>query len=554
MNLKEKAKDVNKSKRPAEAGKEVKQHQNLGRRAEPKSSGKPSIYVWGVKPVGPACKRLYEELARSGLFYRNASGEVAELQADILCGETVTRLVPLAASEAVSTVEAYAEFWKSGEKGDVPTCLTTAQADVVLHSPFRRLLPMVLAVQDAPLLHWDAKERRCVFVERGYVRETATYVTGRKPAPSLPLDKAGDVLAEPVEECDYVSAADAARALGAMLTHALQSGGFLNGPAPMFLYLADDSQAGKTSMARCVPAIYGAEPALVTQREGGVGSMDESINAALASPSPFLLLDNLRNNFDSAHLEAVLSNQGPMEVRFLRGSALVDIRRKTFLASSNGYTTSRDLVNRTVLVRIRKRKGYKFNPLLPHQQIALRPTRYLAAVHALVRAWAEAGCPRAADDRLPFCADWAGAVNWMARELLGLEGHILDGMFDDANALSSHGAAIVRNIVLAARANNRLGEWVNTSELLLWLMDRQVNIRAHLPKRKDDAIGLGALLAGVFHSRETVLCEGLHFQRADTGFPSRSNWLYAVSGKVLKPDLNDLRKQAQNGQNEDENG
>ena len=50
---------------------------------------------------------------------------------------------------------------------------------------------------------------------------------------------------------------------------------------------ANESQAGKPLRQRLVRAIYGETAYQIARRDGGVGSVDESLGAALISGKPF---------------------------------------------------------------------------------------------------------------------------------------------------------------------------------------------------------------------------------------------------------------------------
>jgi hypothetical protein len=56
---------------------------------------------------------------------------------------------------------------------------------------------------------------------------------------------------------------------------------------------ANESQAGKTLQQRLVRAIYGETAYQIARRDGGVGSVDESLGAALISGKPFPALPRI---------------------------------------------------------------------------------------------------------------------------------------------------------------------------------------------------------------------------------------------------------------------
>ena len=93
-------------------------------------------------------------------------------------------------------------------------------------------------------------------------------------------------------------------------------------------------------------------------RSGGVGSLDESISAAMLGGRPFISIDNMRGRVDSQILESALRGHGHVDVRAVR-KAPVQISTHSFLwqLSSNGADMTRDLANRSIIVRVRKREA-----------------------------------------------------------------------------------------------------------------------------------------------------------------------------------------------------
>ena len=103
--------------------------------------------------------------------------------------------------------------------------------------------------------------------------------------------------------------------IASLITPALKSGGFIKGRVPADVAEADQSQSGKTYRQKVIAALYNEQLSLVTSREGGVGSIDESLNQALVAGRPFIQFDNFRGRFESAHLEAFLTAEGSFPCR-----------------------------------------------------------------------------------------------------------------------------------------------------------------------------------------------------------------------------------------------
>ena len=115
-------------------------------------------------------------------------------------------------------------------------------------------------------------------------------------------------------EFDFQTEGDKARAVASLISPALRTGGFLKGRVPADVAEADQSQSGKTYRQKLIAALYNERVSLVTNREGGVGSIDESLNQQLVAGRPFIQFDNFRGRFASAHLEAFLTADGAFPV------------------------------------------------------------------------------------------------------------------------------------------------------------------------------------------------------------------------------------------------
>lgn len=83
--------------------------------------------------------------------------------------------------------------------------------------------------------------------------------------------------------------------------------------------------------------------------------------------------------------------------------------------SSNDPRMSRDLANRSVVTRIRKRVGHDFK-LNPEKMVAGNPAHYLGCVVAIIRAWAVQGCPRSTGADHDFKV-WASSMDWIAQNI-----------------------------------------------------------------------------------------------------------------------------------------
>jgi hypothetical protein len=94
---------------------------------------------------------------------------------------------------------------------------------------------------------------------------------------------------------------------------------------------------------------------------GGVGSVDESLNTQLMARRPFIQLDNFSGKFNSPYMEALLTSERSFPVRVPHcREVIIDPSRFFVMLTSNGVETARDFTYRASIVRIRKREGHAF--------------------------------------------------------------------------------------------------------------------------------------------------------------------------------------------------
>jgi hypothetical protein len=215
--------------------------------------------------------------------------------------------------------------------------------------------------------------------------------------------------------------ADASRIIAAIITPALAMGGLLGDErAPALLCIADQSQAGKTYLQKCIAAVYGEVPYVVTRRKGGVGGMDESFSAGLLTGRPFIQIDNLRGDFDSEHIEAYLTAPAFNARVPHREETEVNTARFTVMLTSNGLNLTPDMQNRCSVVNLHKQPtAFEFTrfdegDLCAH--IKANQAHYLGCVLSVVRAWVNEGRPRTKEHRHNFRA-WAQSLDWIVQNL-----------------------------------------------------------------------------------------------------------------------------------------
>lgn len=207
-------------------------------------------------------------------------------------------------SAARSFFEKFARLvaWRQGENNESvlkPVNCPQEMADALLHSEEAlTVLPRVQGLINCPVVREVNGQPEVA--GRGYDDDTRLLITGGEMPPVVELKEAVPALLALLAEFEFQSEGDKARAVASIITPALKAGDFLKGRVPADVAEADQSQSGKTYRQKIIAALYNERVSLVTSRQGGVGSIDESLNQALVAGRPFIQFDNFRGRFDSA--------------------------------------------------------------------------------------------------------------------------------------------------------------------------------------------------------------------------------------------------------------
>ncbi len=331
------------------------------------------------------------------------------------------------------------------------------------------ILPEISVITASPVLVPDGNGQP-VLLENGYHPVAGgVLVTGKVKVPTVSLAEAKEAVVGLLADFDFLTPGDHARALVSFISPALRIGGWLKGNFPVDVAEADQSQSGKTFRQRMLRAVYGERAYVISQKDGGVGSMDESLASALLSGRTFIAVENTRGSIDTTFWEMVLTWGEDVALRVPhRGEILLDCSRVNFQMTSNGVETTRDLANRSSIIRIRKRPAdyaYQFFPegdILAH--IEARQGYYLGCVHAIIRTWLEAGKPATPCNDHDFRA-WAGTMNWFAREIFQT-GPLMEGHRQAQERVSNPAMAWLRAIALEVVRQGQTGKELAASEIV----------------------------------------------------------------------------------------
>jgi hypothetical protein len=411
--------------------------------------------------------------------------------------------------------------WRKGRNENSvlqPTTCPEDMARALLESePARDLLPQIAVVTGCPVAIED-EDGNLEVLARGYHPELGgLLVTAGVTPPHVEVEEAAAALADLHSEFDFQSPADHSRALAAFISPALSIGGFLRGRVPADVAEADQSQAGKGYRQKILAAIYNEAPQVVAQRDGGVGSLDESFSQALIAGRPFVQIDNLRGVLNSPFLEAFFTADSIGARVPHRGEVQIDPRRFFVLATSNGVESTRDFANRSCIVRIRKREGHQFRTyseggLLEH--VKARQPYYLGCVFSVIAEWLASGKPRAQDTRHDF-REWAQTLDWIVRHIFGAA-PLLDGHVAAQERVSNPAMVFLRALCLAAEQEGRLPETFTASGFAELADTHNISIPGIRPGNEERAAKqIGIHLSRVFKAKENAEVDGFNVQRSE---------------------------------------
>jgi len=425
-------------------------------------------------------------------------------------GTSTIKVIEPAAAR--SRFEFYAKFlvYRSGRNAQSvlkPTIIAQEMAMALLETEEARtfLLPITGLINCPIIVSTDGDVQ---IVGKGYHPATGLFITGGQMPRQVVLSEAVAALRELVSEFEFQSPGDRSRALASFITPALKLGGHLLGNVPVDVAEADKSQSGKTYRQTLVAAVYNESPALVTCRSGGVGSVDESLNARLIAGRPFIQLDNFRGKFNSPHIEALLTagKSFPVRVPHCR-EVEIDPSRFFVMLTSNGVETTRDFANRGSIVRNRRREqGFQFRrypegDLLDHVR-ACQP-HCLGAVFAIIRRWIELGRPRSGETRHDF-REWAQKLDWILQNILG-EAPLMDGHEAAQERVSNPALTFLRKLALTVAERGRLGESLIASQLNEIADSAELDVPGlREPDEEKGKLLIGSILARLFKAGDSI--------------------------------------------------
>lgn len=512
----------------------------------------PQVYLYGGDVlITESAERLGYLLAQTEKYFLRG-GAVVRLSED---DDEPPVLQVVEAATLTSDFEKVAKLVKPGGKeGAVAKGSTCAEqeARLIMKCPaFKKSLPLIRLLSQCPVLiegHLGL-EQIC-----GYDPDSGILAFGER-VHMMPQAAARALLLDAISDFRFASKGDKARALASILTPALVFGGLLGGRAPMDLTEANASQAGKGFRNKITAAIYNHPVTTITQKTGGVGSMEESFATALIKGHTFISIDNVRGAIDSPAIESFLTeDRFSARVPYM-GAVDVDPRRVILQLTSNRTDLTVDLANRSSCVRILKQPdGYRFQKypegdILDH--IRANQPLYLGAVYSILVAWHGSGKLKTREARHDF-RPWAQTLGWIIQHMFQM-GPLLDGHRQAQARIStpaqdSKDLTWLQGVASAVRNHGRMDTWLRARDLIGILSKSGSVAIPGLPEGGDLADAkvlakvlqaLGLRMTSCFRGQSTVALDGItveHHETTDAKSRRVQEYRFVVE-KTLSADL-----------------
>lgn len=313
---------------------------------------------------------------------------------------------------------------------------TIAKAIIAKHGSrgFRKLT----AVCTAPTLRADGS----VVDTPGHDEKTGLlYVTSEINPPAVPSapnsEQALDSLAmlwKPFVDFPLVDEVSTGVLLSSLLSAALRPS---LPTCPAYGFDAPSAGTGKTLLAKCVGALSTGDDVSVVPPAKEEDEWRKRLFAELRGGATVLLLDNVREPFGNAAIDAFITSP-KFKDRVLGESETQELPNKAlFLLTGNNLVLTGDTHRRVLLVRLDSQQERPFTRQFdfdPQQHVIKHRQQLVVAALTIVRAYITAGKPKTAKGRIASFELWDDLVRqplcWL-RQLAAESGRTDIPAFDD---------------------------------------------------------------------------------------------------------------------------
>ncbi len=285
------------------------------------------------------------------------------------------------------------------------------------------LIPPVVAITRAPVL----AKNGVLSMSPGYCPDSAFFIACRDTWPKWDADLAAAVdyiLNDMLGDFPFASDADRAHALALMILPIVRP--VIDGSTPLHLIDAPVQGTGKSILARiCMMPTAGSEIAATP------GTKDEEewrkkIASSLLEGRSYIFFDDLSRKIESESLNLALTSREFTD-RKLQETKNINLPiRCVWIATTNNAELSRDIVERTVWIRLDSGTENPSERPFAHPDIEGWVTQnrqtIVSALCVIVRAWLNAGKPLGRK-RHPRYHEWSSVIGGIL-EVAGVPGFL----------------------------------------------------------------------------------------------------------------------------------
>lgn len=301
-----------------------------------------------------------------------------------------------------------------------PALLCEENSEALLQTDSaRQKLPPVSTVLNCPVLVSDCETPR-VLPPGYHPYFNGILIIGGTMPPEIGLDEAISKIEYLLSQFLFVTGSDRARAIASLLIPGLMMGNLVPGRAPIEVAEANASGAGKGYRQKIIAAIYNDKCRDVAKKRG-VGSIEESVGAALISGRMFIRLDNVRGLIDSQWIESFAdSDDIPARIPYLP-EVRINPSRHLLYITSNGLHATPDLAQRALIIRTIAQhplsyRTYPEGELLEH--VRANQAEYLGCIYSVLKKWINEG--RLMSREVPHrYQSLLGVCDWIVTTIFG---------------------------------------------------------------------------------------------------------------------------------------
>lgn len=468
-----------------------------------------------------SARDIYGRLKKTGEYFKRPSNGYdlvrvfqsdEKIQLQTITPETFRTVV-----ERIGTLKKHKK--SKWETGLFHAKCTLEDARAILACQEIEQLDQLDSIRNYPIL--ALIDGRPQLLEMGYNPNMRIYIASSllELRTDLPIDEAVRRLEELLQDYEFSTPENKARAFAALLTPALRIGGFIpkSEHIPMFVVEADQSQTGKSLFVRTVAACYGEKCDIATQQYRGVTSLDESIMSSLMDAASFICIDNFRGEMDSPALESLVTSPEGSKNRVAYGKMTEVSSRKTMLfITSNGMKTKgSDGANRMCMIQIQKRANDY--PYREYEEGGLdvwakaNSSYFLSAIYSIITKHYENGGNRSKSAGGHSFSYWAKLLNAIITETMEIRiEHIMTGHSEAQARVGSETMRLLNELVSVIHDEKKLGIPMKTEDLVRMAWDNNITIQSERdPISFEQAIpNLGRLLKSTFGSVDTLNLQG----------------------------------------------